>query len=182
MGRLFDVIAALVGIRQQVNYEAQAAIEMEALVDPDETGAYSFDYYKDLSGSQRTAGASALPCITANPAPVIRSILNDRLAGLPISLVAARFHNSIASLVLHVSTRLRAGYGARQVCLSGGVWQNVTLLSKTTRMLEEAGFTVYTHHQVPANDGGLALGQAVIAAHRLWAESSRISTEATSCA
>lgn len=151
MGRLFDATAALAGVRQRVNYEAQAAIEFEALADPDETGFYPFE----LAAGQ------------VDPTAAIEALLADVLAGQPVSRVSARFHNGLALLVRDVCDRLRVESSASRVALSGGVWQNVTLLMKTIPLLQKSGFQVYSHHKVPANDGGLALGQAVIAGYRL---------------
>jgi hydrogenase maturation protein HypF len=153
MGRLFDAAASLAGVRQRVNYEAQAAIEFEAMADSSETGAYPFDM-----------GPEAIGIL-----PAVLSLLEDVRIETPIPVIAARFHNGIAALVAAASTRLRAATGIAQVVLSGGVWQNITLLRRTLSLLREQGFQVYIHREVPANDGGLSLGQAAIAASRLRA-------------
>jgi hydrogenase maturation protein HypF len=81
--------------------------------------------------------------------------------------MSAKFHNGLAALALELCQNLRSTKGLEQVALSGGVWQNITLLRRTLSLLQEAGFVVYIHHQVPTNDGGLSLGQAAIAAARL---------------
>ncbi|MBP6016771.1 MAG: carbamoyltransferase HypF [Candidatus Promineofilum sp.] len=151
MGRLFDTAAALAGVRMTVNYEAQAAIEFEALVDGAEEGAYSFDYANGL----------------IDPAPAWAALLEDRQAGIDTGRIAARFHYGVAHLTADVCRHLRDDHGLNEVVLSGGVWQNVTLLGRTLALLEQEQFIVYTHHLVPANDGGLALGQAIIGAKRL---------------
>ncbi|GAB4490077.1 MAG: carbamoyltransferase HypF [Anaerolineales bacterium] len=151
MGRLFDAAAALAGVRQQVNYEAQAAIEFEALADPDETGQYEFSHPSSI--------------ISARPA--IEELIADVLAGVPVPKISARFHNGVAEMVKAVCLRLSDQYDIAEVALSGGVWQNMYLLRKTLALLEREGFTVYIHSQVPANDGGLALGQAAIAGYQL---------------
>jgi hydrogenase maturation protein HypF len=151
MGRLFDAAAALAGVRQQVNYEAQAAIEFEALADPDEAGQYPFSVQ--------------LPVISAQPA--IEQLIADVLAGVPVPKISARFHNSVAEMVKTTCLRLSDQYDLAEVALSGGVWQNMFLLRKTLALLEKEGFTVYIHSQVPANDGGLSLGQAAIAGYQL---------------
>jgi hydrogenase maturation protein HypF len=147
MGRLFDAVASLVGVRQAVNYEAQAAIELEAIADPEERGAYSF---------QILAGR-------ISAAPVIQSIITDYRTGLPADKIAARFHNGVAAMIRSVCLQMRRDGGLEQVALSGGVFQNVILLQRTTELLADSGFTILIHHQVPPNDGGLALGQALIA-------------------
>ena len=88
-------------------------------------------------------------------------------ARVAIPIISARFHNSIAQLMHHVCQNIRAQTSITEVALSGGVWQNMTLLKKTFHILGEGGFNVYLHRQVPANDGGISLGQAVIAMHKL---------------
>jgi len=149
MGRLFDAVAALIGVRQEVNYEAQAAIELEALVDPDESGAYPFDIGDGL----------------IDPAPMLRALLADLRNGVSAGAMAVRFHNGLAAMVGAACRTLREQFGVAQVALSGGVWQNMVLLGRTVPLLRGDGFEVYLHRQVPANDGGLALGQAVVAFH-----------------
>ncbi len=153
MGRLFDAVAALVGIRATVNYEAQAAIELESLVDPAETGAYPFTIHH----SQFTIHNSI------DPAPLITAVLDDLRQNTPLPIIAARFHNGVAHMVRQVCADLRARYQLSEVALSGGVWQNVTLLQKTVQLLQQDNFTVLLHSKVPPNDGGLALGQAAVA-------------------
>ncbi len=151
MGRLFDAAAALAGIRPIVNYEAQAAIEFEALVDEHETAYYSLDYAKEI----------------IDPASAWAALLADMRASVDIGRVAARFHNGVARLVRDVCHDLRLERGLNDVVLSGGVWQNVTLLRKSLALLEEDHFNVLVHRLVPPNDGGLALGQAAVAAARV---------------
>jgi hydrogenase maturation protein HypF len=151
MGRLFDAVAALAGVRQVATYEAQAAIEFEALVDEDVTTAYHFDWQPNIGEFDAT--------------PLLHAVVSDVLAGIPTPVIAGRFHNGVADLVVSVSLWLREKEGLNQVALSGGVFQNVTLLQQTLRRLRSAGFDVLTHRLVPPNDGGLALGQAVIAGH-----------------
>jgi hydrogenase maturation protein HypF len=153
MGRLFDAAAALIGVRSSVNYEAQAAIELEALVDAGEDGAYAF----------------ARQGAVLDPSPVIRSMVGDLRAGVAAGRIAARFHNAVASMVAALCADLRTETGLTAVALSGGVWQNRTLLEASVRRLRDEGLEVYTHRQVPANDGGLALGQAVVAGAALAA-------------
>lgn len=151
MGRLFDAAAALAGVRQRVNYEAQAAIEFEAAADGMQQKGYPFDV-----GPETVLVGSAFG-----------SLLADVRAGVPLSAVSGRFHNGVAEMVEKVCSQIRSEAGIREVALSGGVWQNITLLGRTLSLLLKAGFQVYIHSQVPANDGGLSLGQAAIAARRL---------------
>jgi hydrogenase maturation protein HypF len=160
IGRLFDAVSALANVRQQVNYEAQAAIELETLVDPDEKGDYPFD----ITSYDLIHGGQAHACLRIDPGPLVRAVVNDVYAQIAPSVIAARFHNSLARLTLEVCQSLRLATSLDMVVLSGGVWQNMRLLTKTWTNLQQAGFTVLTHRLAPANDGGLALGQAAIAA------------------
>ena len=159
-GRLFDAVSSLAGVRQEINYEAQAAIELENLVRPDETAAYPFD----LASPQ-----SPIPNLQSliDPAPCIRAVVADVRAGVPAGVIAARFHNGLAAMVRDVCLRLREETGLSEVVLSGGVFQNVALLAKTVPLLREAGFTIYTHRLVPPNDACISLGQAVVASVNL---------------
>jgi hydrogenase maturation protein HypF len=162
MGRLFDAIASLVGARQKINYEGQAAIELEALVDPDEVKAYTFGIHVP-----ETTATNGFPPILIDPIPVIASVTLDLTNKVSASRIAARFHNAVARMIMEVCRELRMRAGVTEVVLSGGVWQNITLLRHTVRLLQNDHFMVYFHETVPPNDGGIALGQAVIAAQRL---------------
>jgi hydrogenase maturation protein HypF len=153
MGRLFDAAAALAGVRQSVNYEAQAAIEFEAFADPNEDGIYPINWEQGV--------------ILVRSA--LESFIADVLAGVSLPVISARFHNGLAQLGLEICQGLRVTKNINEVVLSGGVWQNITLLRRTMSLLQQAGFVVYIHHQVPTNDGGLSLGQAAIAAAKLRA-------------
>jgi hydrogenase maturation protein HypF len=158
MGRLFDAVAALIGGRQVVTYEAQAAIEMEALCDADLTPAgagYQFEIDSDGSGGW-----------IFDAAPIIAAIAADLRAGLPARMMAARFHGAVADLIAALAIAVRGQTGLMRVALSGGVFQNVTLIRMVEERLAAEGFVVCIHRLVPANDGGLALGQAAIAATR----------------
>jgi len=148
MGRLFDAAAALIGIRQKVNYEAQAAMEFEAVLDPSESGAYRFTVQESV----------------VEAGEVIQDLLGDIHSGVSIPVISARFHNGLAELSHQVCVEIRRKTGINEVALSGGVWQNIALLERATRYLRKDGFIVYLHHQVPANDGGLSLGQALVGA------------------
>ncbi len=147
-GRLFDALAALAGVRQVVTYEAQAAIELEALAAPGITSRYTF----------------ALMDGFFDAAPVIREVATDVVAGVSAEIIAAKFHNAIIDLIVNLSLQLRTQTGLNSVALSGGVFQNATLLKLVIAALEESDFDILTHRLVPPNDGGLALGQAMIAA------------------
>jgi hydrogenase maturation protein HypF len=151
MGRLFDAASALVGVRQEATYEGQAAIEFEMLVDPSERGVYEFEITKDIF----------------DPAPVWHAMLSDWRRGVGLPVISARFHNGVAQLALSLCEKIRAGTGVNTVALSGGVWQNRFLLEQSLQRLRSSHFDVLIHRQVPANDGGIALGQIMIAAQAL---------------
>lgn len=151
MGRLFDAAAALIGIRQKINYEAQAAIEMEALCVDDEKGYYPVFVEQDQIK------------VDALWQQLIRDIKNQ----IPTAILATRFHNSIVNMIHEIALRMREESGINIIVLSGGVWQNKYLLSHTVPLLEESTFQILWHHQVPTNDGGIALGQLMIAMHSL---------------
>lgn len=151
MGRLFDAVSALAGVRQKVNYEGQAAIEFEAMADSAEAGHYAFGVE---SGQVRVRG-------------VVEALVKDVMAGVSIPKISARFHNGLAEAVRETVQRISGETSIRSVVLSGGVWQNITLLGRTLALLRKDGFKVYIHREVPTNDGGLSLGQAAIAAFRL---------------
>jgi len=151
MGRLFDAVAALVGVRQTINYEAQAAIELEAVADPEEAEAYPF---------RITEGE-------IDASPMIEAVVEDLRLALPPGRIAARFHHGVAAMAVEACGRVRENTGLGRVALSGGVWQNMFLLARTVHDLRREGFEVLTHRRVPSNDGGIALGQAAIARFRL---------------
>ncbi|HUW01395.1 MAG TPA: carbamoyltransferase HypF [Acidimicrobiales bacterium] len=152
MGRLFDAVASLLGLRHRISYEAQAAIELEVAADVaiHLTGRYRFG----VDG----------PLMT--PGPVLRAIVADLRANVPIGEIARAFHEAVAEVVVSTAERLRDERGDHAVALSGGVFQNALLTVMCTSRLSDAGFVVLTHHLVPPNDGGLALGQAFVAGHR----------------
>ncbi len=150
-GRLFDAVASLAGVRQTVTYEAQAAIEFEALLDEKITDAYEFDLIENET--------TQIDC-----AKLISDVVRDVLAQVPIGEISAKFNNATANMILRLAIKFRTRENINRVALSGGCFQNVALLKASLRRLRENNFEVFTHRQVPPNDGGLALGQAVIAA------------------
>lgn len=161
MGRLFDAAASLIGLRHTVTYEAQAAMELEGIIDDKEAGAYTFDLKAEPDGT-----------LLFDPAPAICALVEDVRAGVPTGVMAARFHGAVADATARACLALREATRLNEVGLSGGVFQNIALLDATTRGLRAAGFTVYTHRLVPPNDGGLALGQTAVGAYRLNQERS----------
>ena len=150
MGRLFDAVSALTGVRQVVAYEAQAAIELEGLARHSTCGATRYAFGVDQG---------QLPALI-DPAPVIQAVIADALAGVPPGVIGARFHRAVADLVVDLASA--DGDGRHTVALSGGVFQNALLLRLTLSGLRDKGFEVITHRHVPPNDGGIALGQLVV--------------------
>lgn len=151
MGRLFDAVASLLGIRDAVNYEGQAAVELEQLADEN----CRYDYcWEDVTGdSPMIVGVQSL----------IKSVVDDILQGTTAETISARFHNSVAGMTVSVCKRIRQKSGLQHVVLGGGVFQNRFLLNRLVTLLEKDGFQVFIPRQVPGNDGGISLGQAVIA-------------------
>jgi hydrogenase maturation protein HypF len=157
MGRLFDAVASICGIRQKVNYEAQAAIEFEALASLDEQGEY--DFILSPTDDKNTEVTQI------DVAPLLDGVMSDLNDHVQVSKISSKFHHTIARMVIQVCNHIRDNTGVNQVVLSGGVWQNLILLESTIKMLKSDHFEVFTHHLVPTNDGGLALGQAAVAIH-----------------
>jgi len=152
-GRLFDAAAAILGVRDAINYEGQAAVELEQLADPAEAGAYP-------------AAVQAGDPFMIRAADLLHAVIEDRTSGLPAPVIAARFHRGVAALIEAGCLLMRERYGLGTVALSGGVFQNTLLLHDTTARLEGRGFRVLLHSRVPCNDGGISLGQAMVAAAR----------------
>ena len=150
-GRLFDAVAAILGVRCEITYEGQAACELEASCRDDEEGHYDF-------GMQ---GEEVLV------APVIRAICSEMDSGVNPPIIATRFHNTVSRIILEVCQRIRRKTGLEKVALSGGVMQNRYLLKRAIPALGEKGFEVLLQTRVPPNDGGLCLGQAAVALARL---------------
>jgi hydrogenase maturation protein HypF len=157
-GRLFDALASLTGVCHRAGYEAQAALELEAAAaragEP-AAGAYRF--------ALRGAGAPGEPLV-ADPAPVLAAAIADLRAGTRPGTIAARFHHALAGLVARVCALARERHGVTTVALTGGVFGNAVLSSACARRLAGYGFTVLRHRLVPPNDGGVALGQLMVAA------------------
>src|ERR1700722_13997075 len=149
-GRLFDAVASIVGVRDEVNFEAQAAIELEARALTGVEATYPFEITADNPWQ-------------IDVRPMIESIVRDLGAAKPAGWISAAFHNTVAAIVVEVCIRLKAAEGIERVCLSGGTFQNVYLVERTAASLRDNGFEVFLHSQVPPNDGGISLGQAVIA-------------------
>ena len=146
-------MAAILGVRQAITSEAQAAIELESIAEETDHDIGSFEFEGGTDGGP----------IVVGPAPVIRAVADALRRGERASTIAGRFHESVAGLVVQLAELGRARSGAPKVALSGGVFQNMLLLRRSVEKLGAAGFEVLTHRLAPANDGGIALGQAVVA-------------------
>ncbi|MGI8758161.1 MAG: carbamoyltransferase HypF, partial [Acidimicrobiales bacterium] len=159
-GRLFDAVAALVGLHPRVTYEAQAAIALEASaagVPLDAVTPTPVDL--DRSGDM----------VVVDPSPLIARVVAERDAGTPLALIAAGFHAGLGHATATVAADLAARHGLDTVALSGGVFQNARLSEVVSRACRDAGLTVLVHRSVPPNDGGISIGQAAIAASALLA-------------
>ncbi|MCX7923885.1 MAG: carbamoyltransferase HypF [Clostridia bacterium] len=155
MGRLFDAVSALLGIRSRINYEGQAAIELERVVDSSYTGCYDYTLTQE--------NESFNICVDET----IRGIIADMKKGIGVGIIASKFHETITNIIVDSCNAIRSRTGLNKVALAGGVFQNITLLEGSVKSLEGNGFKVYVHCNVPSNDGGIALGQAAIAAAKI---------------
>ena len=145
-GRLFDAAAAVTGLADTVTYEGQAAIELEQLADPVVTRAYSCSTEGQIDGKE-----------------LIGALAADLMAGRPAPEAAAAFHNGLAAALVTVACRAAEAHAVSTVALSGGTFQNRLLASRVAGALQDRGLEVLTHRRVPPNDGGICLGQAVVA-------------------
>jgi hydrogenase maturation protein HypF len=151
MGRLFDAVAALCGLRLRVNYEGQAAAELEAVCDPTELEFYPLHIERGTTGVLLDARAT------------VRAVLSDVAAGEATSVIAARFHNAVASATASALMLLAAERGIDLIVLSGGSFQNRMLLERVSANLRHGGLRVLVPARLPPNDGGLSYGQAAVA-------------------
>jgi hydrogenase maturation protein HypF len=160
MGRLFDAIAALAGVRDRVSYEGQAAVELEWLaagVLPDRTYPFAFDPPRQ---GQTTSEAPLI----IDTRPLIRAVAEEIKQGVEAARVARRFHSTLIELISATCSQLQRATGIEAVVLSGGVFQSALLTREASARLRSDGFRVYRHRLVPPNDGGLSLGQLAVAA------------------
>jgi hydrogenase maturation protein HypF len=151
LGRLFDGVAAICGIRNRANFEGQAAMELEMLSGKSTESLYEYEW--------ENGDILRIP-----PAPIIQGVVADIQNRVPLSEIGAKFHRTLIHLFCDLCDVIRKESGLNRVVLSGGCFQNATLLSKMIRTLQDNNFEVFSHEQVPTNDGGIALGQAVAAA------------------
>ena len=150
IGRLFDAVAAVCGLKQVINFEGQAAMLLEHCADVNETGSYHYEWEEGEP-------------IQILPQPIIAGVVKDLQNQIDLPIIAARFHNTLIHLFSDLTLQISRTTQIRQVALSGGVFQNLRLLEGMVQALSEKGLEVFTHSQVPPNDGGLCLGQAVTA-------------------
>lgn len=166
-GRLFDAVAALLDVRDTVTYEGQAAIELEQLADRSATDpATETPATSDSAAVLAAVRAGNGDVLTLRGGDLVACVLDDLAAGLPRPVVARRFHHRLAAIVVAACDEVRGRTGLGTVACSGGVFQNVLLTGDVVAGLTAAGFEVLTHHRIPPNDGGIAIGQAAIAAAR----------------
>lgn len=147
-GRLFDAVSSLIGVRDTVTYEAQAAMELEMLAASDISEAYEYE----ISAS-----------LTIDVRKMFQAIVSDLKRNIPREVISAKFHNTVADFIVATCEHMRNNDEINQVVLSGGTFQNRYLLTEVCRKLEDRGFAPHFHKRIPANDGGISLGQAVIA-------------------
>jgi hydrogenase maturation protein HypF len=148
MGRLFDSVAAIAGVRDDARYEGEAAIELEAAADLTAAGSYEFAF-----------GAPAV----IDPAPVLTAVLDDIAAGESVAVISIRFHRAVVRCIVDVALAAATEADTRHVALGGGVFMNRLVLGGAVRELEAAGLEPLTHLKLPANDGAVSHGQAVVA-------------------
>ena len=147
-GRLFDALSAVLGLVETARFEAEAPMKLEGSIE-DTDDMYPFVWGEAIG-----------------LAPLWQGIVKDMKHGESTGFISCRFHNTVAAIVLDAAVRISADTGLDRVALSGGVFQNRYLLTRCERMLESAGLTVLSHRAVPANDGGISLGQMAVAAGR----------------
>ena len=157
MGRLFDAVAAICGVRLEVSYEGQAAVEFEALADRAAADPYEMEF-------EHRGEAVAL-----DPRPMIHAVLDDIAAGVPVSTISARFHAGLARATAEVLVITAERRDLQLAVLSGGVFQNRLLLELTIDAVEAKGLRVIVPQTLPPNDGQIAFGQVAIGAARLAA-------------
>uniref|UniRef100_A0A7C4TDA2 Carbamoyltransferase n=1 Tax=candidate division WOR-3 bacterium TaxID=2052148 RepID=A0A7C4TDA2_UNCW3 len=182
MGRLFDCVSAMLGITQEITYEAEAAINLEYIASKDIKEFYSYEVVErgkgNLCHSERSEESNkemkpdtAPPFISdVNNEPthfivciseILQGIINDLKKGIGKDIISAKFHNTVVQFSLDIAKKLRKIYGVKKIALSGGVFQNRYLLDLMIKRLKENNFEVYTHHKLPTNDGCISYGQVI---------------------
>ena len=154
MGRLFDSVAAIVGVRDDARYEGEAAIELEAAADIGADGSYKFA----LRLAERPVDA-----VLIDPGPVLAAILGDVADGIPVGVISMRFHRAVVRCIIDSASAVAGRADTSLVALGGGVFANRLVLGGAVRDLTAAGLEPLTHVRLPANDGAISYGQAVVA-------------------
>jgi hydrogenase maturation protein HypF len=149
--RLFDAVSAIINISRIVRYEGEAAVRLEGIIDEHVTGHYDFNLQE----------------LILDPSPILKGVYSDFSNGVSASTIAAKFHNTLIMALTEVCRKISSHTGIKKVCLSGGVFQNVYLLSGLIKNLTKAGLNVYWQQKIPANDGGISLGQVMIAKYNV---------------
>jgi hydrogenase maturation protein HypF len=151
VGRLFDAVAALVDLRQTVTFEGQAAMELEFLSDPNEEACYPFEV---------SPAADEPETLEIDWEPMVEAVVEDSRRRVDPGIIAGRFHNTLVEAIVSIAKTV----GQKRVALTGGCFQNRRLTERAAARLRDSGLDVIMHHQVPANDGGISLGQIAVAA------------------
>jgi hydrogenase maturation protein HypF len=152
MGRLFDAVSSICGIRDKITYEGQASIELEMKMEKERKRKY---YNYEIRKEENV--------YIIDPDIILREIVEDIKKKVGTGIISFKFHITISEIINQICKILRDERNINKVCLSGGVFQNVFLLNETIKLLKKNKFEVFIHNRVPANDGGLSLGQAIIA-------------------
>jgi hydrogenase maturation protein HypF len=162
MGRLFDAVSSILGICSKISFEGQASMELEALIeDGDSDDFYPYSVFEKEG------------LFIFDPSPVIKGLITDKTQAIKTSIMARRFHNSIVKVSVDICRAIRNKTGLAKTALSGGVFQNSYLLKNLTEALTKEGFTVYTHSIIPSNDGGVSIGQIIIANEHIKQEDAK---------
>jgi len=155
MGRLFDSVAAILGIADDARYEGEAAILLEAAADLTAQGSYEFALAEPLADEPAP--------LTIDPTPVLSAILDDLAGGIPVGVISMRFHRAVVRCIVRVCEKASQHTGSPYVALAGGVFLNRIVFGESVRDLEAAGLEPLTHVRLPVNDGAVSFGQAVVA-------------------
>jgi hydrogenase maturation protein HypF len=152
-GRLFDAVSALAGVRGEIDYEAQAAIELEMLADESDKASVSYPF----------SAVEENGCRVVRLGELVTAVIDDVKQGIPSGAISTKFHWTMAGMIVNMCGAISRDTGIKVVALSGGVFQNRLLFRLAVSGLREEGFEVFTHRLVPCNDGGISLGQAAVA-------------------
>ena len=169
MGRLFDAVSSVLDLTHIISYESEAAVNLEMIADESERGSYDIGFLSQDSVKKEvmTVDGESIRAEIIDDFFIFKQVLKDMRSKVPISKIAAKFHNTLAQIILHVSIRARKEFLTDKIALAGGVFQNNLLLRNSFDILQKNGFKVYSKFNVPINDGGISLGQAYLAAKKI---------------